>query len=94
MATERFKFDVANFKSLSSLPILNGFEDSGAVRTSASRTDYASGLQWGKMYRLQEFRIDDQRQLAKVVRLSLARLDFEELAIGNQHEFARSCWLR
>ena len=79
MATERFKFGVAGFKSLSSLPILNGFEDLGAVRAPAARTDYASEPKWEKVYRLQKLGVEDQLELAKVLRLRLARLGFEKL---------------
>ncbi|MDG2013319.1 MAG: hypothetical protein P8J33_07430, partial [Pirellulaceae bacterium] len=66
----------------------------GAVRAPAACTDYASGLKWEKVYRLQKLGVENQLQLARGLRLPLARLDFEELAIGNQYEFARRCWLR
>ena len=74
--------------------ILHGIGILRAFRQTLARTDYASGLKWEKVYRLQKLGGEDQQQLSGGRRLRLARLDFEELAIRNQHEFARRCWLR
>ncbi len=96
MTTVWSKHGGAGLKVCSSLPISPGFEDRVTFGRPVAGTDYASGLMAANMSpnRLQEIGVEDQLQLARRLRLLLARLDFEEPAIGNQLEFARRCWLR
>ena len=46
LAAVRFKFDEAVFKSLTSLPIMSGFEDRVTFKRPATRTGYAAGMKW------------------------------------------------
>ena len=76
-----FKFGGAGLKVLPSLAISLGFEDRVTFRRPVARTDYESRLMAANMSpsRLQERGVEDQLELAKVLRLRLAKLGFEEL---------------
>ena len=88
-----FKLGGAGLKVLPSLPISLGFEDRVTFRRPVARAVYEFRLMAAKMSPnlLQELGVEDQLQLARCLRLRLGELDFEELAIGNQLEFARKC---